>query len=135
MSSIQEAYTLPQGPAWETKENPQKYTYMVTEYISPEPRRHILGVVGGNEVSVAAGNLVDLESDLKGINLPNTFCPWRKYQPPAANAKEIVRDNVKIKLEINTTPQHLPAFHMWAYPCMPTPMPMKNEVCKNPEKY
>lgn len=107
MSSIQEAYTLPQGPAWETKENPQKYTYMVTEYISPEPRRHILGIVGGNDVSVAAGNLVDLESDLKGINLPNTFCPWRKYQPPAANAKEIVRDNVKIKLEINTTP---PAF-------------------------
>ena len=135
MSSIQEAYTLPQGPTWESKENPQKYTYMVTEYISPEPRRHILGVVGGNEVSVAAGNLVDLESDLKGINLPNTFCPWRKYQPPAANAKEIIRDNVKIKLEINTTPQHLPAFQMWAYPGMPTPMPLKNEVCKNPEKY
>jgi len=135
MSSIQEAYSLPEGPAWEKKENPQRYMYMVTEYISVEPRRHILGVVGGNEVSVASGNLVDLESDLRGINIPNTFCPWREYQPPAANAKEIVRDNTKIKLAINTTPQHLPAFQMWAYPGMPTPNPMKNEVCKNPEKY
>ena len=135
MSSITEAFAPVEGCSWERKENPQNYTYMVTEYISPDPKRHILGLVGGNEVSVAGGNLVDLESDLRGINIPNTFAPWRKYQPPAAGAKEIVRDNLKTKITINTTPLHLPAYQMWAYPGMPAPTPMVNVVCRNPEKY
>jgi len=134
MASISEAFTVDTNP-WEKKENPQQYTYFVTEYISPEPKRHILGIVGGNEVSVAEGNVVDVESDLRGINIPNTFAPWRQYQPPTKNAKEIVRDNLKIKQTINIAPQHLPAYQMWAYPGMPTPLVMKNEVCRNPEKY
>jgi hypothetical protein len=134
MSSLTEAFATEAHP-WEKKENPQKYTYLASEYISPSPKRHILGLVGGNEVSVAEGNVVDLESDLRGINLPNTFAPWRKYQPPPENQREIKRDNVKIKLSIDVAPMHLPVYQMWAYPGMPTPAPIKNEVCKNPEKY
>ena len=134
MAALQEAFATEKHP-WESKENPQKYNYLVTEYISPAPKRHILGLVGGNEVSVAEGNVVDLESDLRGINLPNTFAPWRKYQPPPPNQREIKRDNVKIKLDIDVSPMHLLAYQMWAYPGMPTPAPIKNEVCKNPEKY
>jgi len=135
MASISEAFGPTESHPWEKKENPQKYSYLVTEYISPTPKRHILGLVGGNEVSVAEGNVVDVESDLRGINIPNTFAPWRQYQPPTKNAKEIVRDNLKIKQTINIAPQHLPAYQMWAYPGMPTPLVMKNEVCRNPEKY
>jgi hypothetical protein len=134
MSSLTEAFATEAHP-WEKKENPQKYTYLASEYISPTPKRHILGLVGGNEVSVAEGNVVDVESDLRGINLPNTFAPWRKYQPPPVNQREIKRDNVKIKLSIDVAPMHLPVYQMWAYPGMPTPLPIKNEVCKNPEKY
>ena len=134
MASIQEAFTMESHP-WESKENPQKYSYLVTEYISPTPKRHILGLVGGNEVSVAEGNVVDVESDLRGITIPNTFAPWRKYQPPKKDAKEIKRDNLKTHLDINIAPMHLPAYQMWAYPGMPTPAPLRNEVCKNPEKY
>jgi len=134
MSSLTEAFATEPHP-WEKKENPQKYTYLASEYISPNPKRHILGLVGGNEVSVAEGNVVDVESDLRGINLPNTFAPWRKYQPPPVNQREIKRDNVKIKLSIDVAPMHLPVYQMWAYPGMPTPLPIKNEVCKNPEKY
>ena len=134
MASINEAFTI-EGNPWEQKEDPQRYTYFVTEYVSPKPKRHILGIVGGNEVSVAEGNVVDVESDLKGINIPNTFAPWRQYQPPPKNQKEIKRDNLKIKLDINVTPMNLPTYQMWAYPGMPTPLVMKNEVCKNPEKY
>jgi hypothetical protein len=134
MASISEAFTIETNP-WEKKENPQQYTYVVTEYVSPEPKRHILGIVGGNEVSIAEGNVVDVESDLRGINIPNTFAPWRQYQPPTKGAKEIVRDNLKIKQTINIAPQHLPVYQMWAYPGMPTPLTNKNEVCKNPEKY
>ena len=96
----------------------------------------MLGLIGGNEVSVAEGNLVDLESDLKGINIPNTHAPWRQYQAPTdPNAKEITRNNTKITLKIDTAPMHLPAYQMWAYPGMPTPAPIRNEVCRNPEKY
>jgi hypothetical protein len=135
MSNIQEAFGPVEGNSWEKRENPQRYVYMVTEYISPAPKRHILGLVGGNEVSVAEGNLVDVESDLRGITIPNTFCPWRQYQPPKPNAISIQRENVKTHLTINTAPQHLPVYQMWAYPGMPTPTPLRNEVCKNPEKY
>jgi len=135
MAALQEAFGAPEKHPWETKENEQKYTYLATEYISPAPKRHILGLVGGNEVSVAEGNVVDVESDLKGINIPITFAPWREYQPPPKNQREIKRDNTKIKLDINVSPMHLPAYQMWAYPGMPTPAPLKNEVCKNPEKY
>jgi hypothetical protein len=135
MASIAEAFSTEKHP-WESKENPQKYTYLASEYISPTPKRHMLGLIGGNEVSVAEGNLVDLESDLKGINIPNTHAPWRQYQAPTdPNAKEITRNNTKITLKIDTAPMHLPAYQMWAYPGMPTPAPIRNEVCRNPEKY
>ena len=134
MAALQEAFATEKHP-WESKENPQKYNYLVTEYISPNPKRHILGLVGGNEVSVAEGNVVDVESDLRGINLPNTFAPWRKYQPPPKNQREIKRDNVKIKLDIDVTPMHLPAYQMWAYPAVIGPQPIVTEVCVRPEKY
>ena len=84
---------------------------MDSVFIHPTPKRHILGVVGGNEVSLPKGNMVDVESDLRGINIPNTFCPWRQYQ------------------------QHLPVYQMWGYPGMPAPVPMRSVVCNNPEKY
>jgi len=135
MSSLQEAYAPLELASWEKKDNPQHYTFLVTEYISPEPKRHILGLVGGNEVSVPEGNMVDVETDLKGLMIPNTFCPWKQYQPPKPNATEIVRNNVKTQITINTAPMHLPAYQMWAYPGMPTPRPIQNEVCRNPEKY
>jgi hypothetical protein len=135
MGSIEEAYGPLAGPTWENKENPQVYDRIQTTYIHPEPKRHILGLVGGNEVSLIKGNIVDLESDLRGINLPNTFCPWRQYQPPAAKATEIKRATYKGEVAIDVRAKHLPAYQMWAYPAVAAPLPMKNQVCKNPEKY
>jgi hypothetical protein len=134
MSTLNEAYVTETHP-WEKKDNPQRYDNLVVTRINPDPKRHILGLVGGNEVSPIQGNMVDLESDLRGINIPNTFCPWRQYQPPAANAKDIQRSNWKGDVKIDTQPMHLPAYQMWAYPGMPTPLPLRSEVCKNPEKY
>ena len=79
--------------------------------------------------------MVDLESDLRGINIPNTFCPWRQYQPPPSSQKEIVRDNRKINLKIDVQKAHLPVYQMWAYPAVVAPEPIVNEVCVKPEKY
>jgi len=76
-----------------------------------------------------------LESDLRGINIPNTFCPWKQYQPPPKNQTEIVRDNTKISLKIDVQKANLPAYQMIAYPAVVAPFPIKNEVCVTPEKY
>ena len=92
-------------------------------------------IVGGNEVSLIKGNLVDMESDLRGITLPITFAPWRQYQPPQHNQNEIVRKNVKNALTINVQKEHLPSYQMMAYPAVIAPLPFVNEVCMNPEKY
>jgi hypothetical protein len=135
MSSVAPFTDESAGPNWEKTENPQAYGMTQFVYTSPEPRRHELGLIAGNNVSHIAGNMIDLESDLRGITRPNTFAPWRQYQPPPKSQKEIVRDNTKIQLKIDVQKAHLPAYQMWAYPGMPTPAPIKNEVCKNPEKY
>lgn len=136
MGSLSEAYAPLGGPTWERDENPQAYDKLTTTYIHAAPKRHILGLVGGNEVSVIKGNMVDLESDLRGITLPNTFCPWRKYQAPVSEQPATIqRKTTKGTVEIDIRQRHLPAYQMWAYPAVPAPVPLKNEACKNPEKY
>ena len=49
--------------------------------------------------------------------------------------KEIVRDNTKGSVKIDIQKAHLPFYQMWAYPAVVAPEPIRNEVCKNPEKY
>lgn len=39
------------------------------------------GASAGNQVSLYNGNLVDLESDLRGQTRPASMCPADKYQP------------------------------------------------------
>jgi hypothetical protein len=135
MSNINEVYGPLLTAHWEKRENPQHYDFLASTYINPQPQRHILGLVGGNEVSLIKGNMVDLESDLKGINIPNTFCPQRQYQPVPKGQTDIIRNNVKSDIKIDITPEHLPSYQMWAYPSVVAPTPMKSEVCMNPEKY
>ena len=80
LSNLSEAYGPLLSSHWEKRENPQHYDELKSQEVHPSPHRHVLGLVGGNEVSVIKGNQVDLESDLRGINIPNTFCPSRQYQ-------------------------------------------------------
>jgi hypothetical protein len=51
------------------------------KYYSCNPCRIKEGIVGGNNVSVFKGNLVDLESDLRGQTRRATKCPGKLYQP------------------------------------------------------
>lgn len=119
----------------EKTENPQSYDMTPFVYVAEKPRRHILGVVGGNEVSGIQGNRVDLESDLLGITRANTWCPKREHLPPHVNDTSIKRDNFKTQLNINIKPNHLPAYQMWAYPVSLAPLPMESQVCNQPHKY
>lgn len=43
--------------------------------------RHEVGLVGGTNVGVISGNMVDMENELLGINRPNTQCASYKFVP------------------------------------------------------
>jgi hypothetical protein len=134
LSNVTDAYGPLLTSHWEKEENPQHYDDLTSQYVNPRPQRHIIGIVGGNEASLIKGNMVDLESDLRGITIPITFAPWRQYQPPQQK-KEIIRDNVKTTLTIDIQKAHLPAYQMIGYPAVVAPYPMINQVCVKPEKY
>jgi hypothetical protein len=124
-----------QGPTWEKQENPQGYDQSPIFYAHKYAARHIIGIVGGNEASLIKGNQTDLESDLRGINIPNTFCPKRMYLPPDRTKPVVERKNLKSDLTIDTTMKHLPAYQMWAYPFVLSPQPLKTDACGTPERY
>jgi hypothetical protein len=118
---------------WENTENPQSRDMFIASEVHSKPMRHMLGMVGGNEVSVIKGNIVDLESDLHGITRTNTFAPWRAYQPPTKNV--IHRSTPKGQVVIDTTLRHLSPMQAWAYPTIYAPEPIMQQVCESPEKY
>ena len=57
------------------------YTLIPQKFYHPNASRNALGLVGGNEVSLVSGNIVDLESDLLGITRSASKAPQRQYQP------------------------------------------------------
>lgn len=124
-----------QAAQWERSENPQVYAMTQFAYTSPEPRRHELGLVGGNNVSQIAGNMTDLESDLRGITRPNSFAPWKKYQPPMEGETTIDRNTTKGRLLIDKRLVNQPEYQMWAYPAIYAPKKLKTETCGTPQKY
>ena len=134
LSTVGEAYGPLIGDHWERTDNPQRYEDLPQTRVHATPHRHILGMIGGNEVSVIR-QMVDLESDLRGIHLPLTSTPSQQYQPPMRTDREIIRDNRKGAIRIDVTPHHLPTYQMMAYPAVIAPQPLVNEVCMRPEKY
>ena len=138
MSSYQEAFEKPlMSTPNEKDENPQSYT--VAEYSTQHVKaaRHILGLVGGNEVSGIQGNSVDLESDLRGTTRPLTRGNNRQHQPLHMKQGMIERKNAKYTtpLRINLDAKHLPTYQLWAYPATFAPEPYRKETCQNPEKF
>ena len=91
-----------------------------------------LGVVGGTAVSHIAGNLVDLENNLLGIDRPNTHCPAYKHMPAPAGAPLQGKEYIKPVQHpsIDVTPRHLPACRMHDFPVVPpTPPPPQPSRC------
>ena len=79
--------------------------------------RHELGLVGGTAVSHVTGNMVDLESDLRGQTRLLTKCASRHHQP-ATSGTTIQNDKTS---PIVTKLKHLPACQMIAIPDIPLP--------------
>ena len=120
---------------FEKKENPQTYVDTPFAYVSSKPARHQLGLVGGNEVSLVKGPMVDVESDLRRLNIPLTYCPAREYQPPPTQQETIVRKSTKGSVNIDVRHRHLPAMQMFPMVATFAPIPMNVQQCARPEKY
>jgi hypothetical protein len=133
------------------------YTQIPQKFYHPNAGRNALGLVGGNDVSLIAGNMVDLESELKGITRDLSNTPSQMYHPscalgsslPAGQKEESIKDTcppypAQIVFEergtgvvktISTAPRHLPTFQMFSYPGVPKPKPFVQEVYGAPWRF
>jgi hypothetical protein len=134
MSSYFEAYEKPSIHSFEKSENPQTYYRSLVEYQNIKPKRHTLGLVGGNEVYEIKGNRVDLESDLLGITRPNTWGTSREHLP-SNNSDIIERTNPKNNINIQAIPIARQEYQMWSYPGVYAPLPIIKENCMPKNKY
>lgn len=66
-----------------TEEGTSVLSYLMdpNKYYNCNPCRIELGTVGGNNVSLYGGNIVDLESDLRGQTRVATHCPSNHFLP------------------------------------------------------
>jgi hypothetical protein len=87
-----------------------------------------LGVVGGTNVSHVKGNLVDLETELRGTTRLQSKCPTQKYQNPCPNGNMNTCQPNNIVIQptpsnqgrvIDTSMQHLSPCQMVRYKPIP----------------
>lgn len=92
---------------------PLEYMLYNGKYENCAKCRIEFGTVGGNGVSLFSGNLVDLESDLRGQTRQASLCPNTMYLPPSKPIKM----------------SHQPSCQMQYYPTQPMPKPITPTKC------
>ena len=95
--------------------------------------RHELGIVGGTSVSQISGNIVDLESDLRGQTRLNSQCPNKKYQGNKGNKIYINGNECGQQRTIDLDMLHLPPCQMIRYKPIPLPPSIKLDACPAPK--
>lgn len=93
------------------------YAMYPGKYASSAQCRIELGVVGGNNVSVFKGNLVDLESDLRGQTRMASLCPSNKYAPGCA-VPRMDGDGTPCGPVPADRLSHLPSCQMMSFPAV-----------------
>jgi len=108
-------------------ENANTLMYMLdnNKFEHEQKCRHELGIVGGTAVSHSKGNLVDLESDLRGQTRLMSMCASRQWMPTPEGGL-IVNEKTT---PINTAMQHLPSCQMIRYRSVPLPPAMNLPRC------
>jgi len=103
-------------------------SYILNDEIYEHPDKciHRLGLLGGPTVSQVKGNLVDMESELRGITRLLSKCSVSQSKPLDENPF-IINDKTA---PIDTTKLHLPACQMFAYPAVPMPPAMNYAHCR-----
>jgi hypothetical protein len=115
------------------------YTQMPVKFTHPSQCRNTLGLVGGNEVSNIAGNVVDLESDLLGITRVQSKCVAQQYKPACPLGGPGCPDRVPSfsymdrttgkAVHVDTTPRNLPSCQFTTLPGMGAPQALYTDTC------
>ena len=141
------------------------HTVLPQKFYHPNASRNALGLIAGNNVSLIAGNLVDLESDLRNITRDLSDDPKRKYQPgcPLGGRKNGHPEPAPINsaaatfaestcpawpkqlvfaergtgkvVSVDTSPRHLPTTQLFSYPGYPAPQKFVQEVYGAPWRF
>ena len=146
LDNIQEQMTL--LPNWVREDNissyemnipnrvvRQNYSGVENRLASPQEKRHVLGIIAGNDVSRMVANPQDIESDLRNLTRPLTNCPKRQYTPLMAGQTKLIINNRKTHMALDLRPVHLQEYQMWGYAPVYAPLPLVKETCGRPEKY
>jgi len=77
----------------------------------------------GTGVSVGNGNIIDVESELKGLTFDNTKCPQKKYQPNGANnvSRSLRHNTVQVNVDFTKEHKRTCSFHQMAPLILPKP--------------
>ena len=117
---------------------PLNYMLDTMRYENCNKCRMELGIIGGSAVSHIKGNLVDLETDLKGITRKASLCPSQQFSSSCAtkNIANCRPNNIPINgtipstnRVIDTTPIHLQSCNMIRYKPVPMPPKMNLSSC------
>ena len=89
---------------------------------------HQLGLVGGRDVSLIRGNMIDLENDLRGQTRPQSLSPEKKWQP--SQSSTLIYPGVASQgRAVDLTPIHLPVCQMFELPRPAYPDPYTPPTC------
>ena len=115
---------------------PLSYVINTLKYENCNKCRHELGLLQGTAVSHIQGNLVDLETALRGQGRVFSKCPEEKYKPSCLPSEECsTTPNVTVQgvggktRTVNTDYTHLPPCQMIRYDPVPLPPPLKFQTC------
>jgi hypothetical protein len=110
--------------------SPLDYVLYNGKYENCSKCRFEFGVVGGNGVSLFDGNLVDLESELRGQTREASLCPSKFYTPNCKNCNNGSRGLPCSSTECKPKMMHQPSCQMQYYPKTPVgPSPSKVTGC------
>ena len=108
----------------EESTSPLQYSLYSGKYENCAKCRIELGVVGGNGVSIFNGNLVDLESELRGQTRLLSKCQNNLYLPTNDN---IIKNDKTNPIDVSM--EHLPACQSIMYRSIPLPPKMNLNNC------
>jgi hypothetical protein len=110
--------------------DPLNYMMYTGKYENCAKCRIEFGVVGGNGVSLFSGNLVDLESDLRGQTRQASLCPSTFYTPNCdKNCNNKMNGLPCSASQCKPKMMHQPSCQMQNYPKVPMPLPNKPSTC------
>lgn len=105
------------------------YTMDPVKFYNCNKCRHEVGLVGGTAVSHVSGNIVDMESNLFGIDREASKCATMKYLPKETRAEGTKYYQMGCANKVDTTMKHLQPCQMHSVLGVPHPPPMSPFVC------